>query len=82
MAWFLLGAAAARMQLVDSIGAYRWPLLATAVAGLAIRYTGNILAQLLFSALWLAVFRQGPLEWLWRWQTQGERPKLLGLGQN
>ncbi|SEO47004.1 DUF418 domain-containing protein [Aquisalimonas asiatica] len=182
MALFLLGAAAARMQLVESIGTYRWPLLATALAGLAIGfplalvehgmianlapehpgqiaaeiaspplmaigyagllllfwgYSGNILAratrafmapagrmaltnyvgqsvicvplfygfglnlfaeislttavtiaggvflaQLLFSALWLAVFRQGPLEWLWRWQTQGERPKLLGLGQN
>ena len=35
------------------------------------------IAQVLFSALWLALFRQGPLEWLWRWQTQGKRSPLL-----
>jgi uncharacterized protein len=33
--------------------------------------------QMIFSALWLAVFRQGPIEWLWRWQIKGERPPLL-----
>lgn len=33
--------------------------------------------QVLFSALWLSLFRQGPLEWLWRWQIQGIRPALL-----
>jgi uncharacterized protein len=33
--------------------------------------------QVIFSALWLAVFRQGPIEWLWRWQIKGERPPLL-----
>lgn len=27
------------------------------------------LANLLFSNLWLGYFRQGPLEWLWRWLT-------------
>lgn len=26
--------------------------------------------NLFFSALWLRYFRQGPLEWLWRWLTQ------------
>lgn len=36
-----------------------------------------IAAQLLFSYLWLRVFRQGPLEWLWRWQIKGSRPALL-----
>jgi len=29
------------------------------------------------SALWLRRFRQGPLEWLWRWGTWGRRPPLL-----
>ena len=33
--------------------------------------------QLLFSYLWLSRFRQGPIEWLWRWQIQGQRPPLL-----
>lgn len=33
--------------------------------------------QLLVSHLWLSYFRQGPLEWLWRWQIQGTRPAFL-----
>ncbi|GAA3113328.1 DUF418 domain-containing protein [Streptosporangium carneum] len=33
-------------------------------------------AQWLFSTLWLRRFRQGPLEWLWRWATWGRRPPL------
>lgn len=33
-------------------------------------------AQLLFSALWLRWFRQGPAEWLWRWQIKGKRPAM------
>ncbi|MFP4183007.1 MAG: DUF418 domain-containing protein [Halorhodospira sp.] len=40
---------------------------------------GIFLGQVLFSALWLKAFRQGPLEWVWRWQIQGQRPKLLAL---
>lgn len=38
---------------------------------------GFFLLQVLFSALWLACFRQGPLEWLWRWQVRGSRPPFL-----
>jgi uncharacterized membrane protein YeiB len=38
---------------------------------------GAILAaQWLFSALWLRRYRQGPLEWLWRWATWARRPPL------
>ncbi|MGI5268105.1 DUF418 domain-containing protein [Nonomuraea sp. CA-218870] len=38
---------------------------------------GAILAaQWLFSALWLRRFRQGPLEWLWRWATWARRPAI------
>ena len=32
--------------------------------------------QVLFSHWWLARFRYGPLEWLWRWATYGQRPVL------
>ena len=32
--------------------------------------------NVLFSHLWLARFRYGPLEWLWRWATYGRRPQL------
>ncbi|MCH8503264.1 MAG: DUF418 domain-containing protein [Ectothiorhodospiraceae bacterium] len=38
---------------------------------------GLFLFQIIFSAAWLWVFRQGPLEWLWRWQIKGRRPQLL-----
>jgi uncharacterized protein len=34
------------------------------------------LLQLVVSPLWLARYRFGPLEWLWRWLTYGERPPL------
>ncbi len=38
---------------------------------------GPILAvQWLWSTLWLRRFRQGPLEWLWRWATWARRPPL------
>ncbi|RVX37890.1 putative membrane protein YeiB [Nonomuraea polychroma] len=38
---------------------------------------GPVLAvQWLWSALWLRRFRQGPIEWLWRWATWGRRPPL------
>ena len=33
--------------------------------------------QLVFSPLWLRVFRFGPIEWLWRWLTYLKRPPLL-----
>jgi uncharacterized protein len=32
--------------------------------------------QLVASYLWLERFRFGPVEWLWRWTTYGERPPL------
>ncbi|MGM0672309.1 DUF418 domain-containing protein [Thioalkalivibrio sp.] len=34
-------------------------------------------AQVVMSLLWLRFFRQGPVEWLWRWQIQRQRPDLL-----
>ncbi|MFG1948311.1 DUF418 domain-containing protein [Nonomuraea sp. NPDC048826] len=35
-----------------------------------------LVAQWVFSALWLRRYRQGPLEWLWRWVTWARRPRL------
>jgi uncharacterized protein len=32
--------------------------------------------QLLLSRWWLANFRFGPLEWVWRWITYGKRPSM------
>lgn len=32
--------------------------------------------QVIMSLLWLRFLRQGPVEWLWRWQIQGQRPQL------
>lgn len=32
--------------------------------------------QILFSRWWLARYRFGPVEWLWRWTTYGVRPAL------
>ncbi len=32
--------------------------------------------QILWSHLWLQKFRQGPLEWLWRYATYGTRPAM------
>jgi uncharacterized protein len=37
---------------------------------------GILAGQWLFSTLWLRRFRQGPLEWLWRWATWATRPPL------
>jgi uncharacterized membrane protein YeiB len=38
---------------------------------------GAILAvQWLFCTLWLRRYRQGPIEWLWRWATWGRRSAL------
>lgn len=34
------------------------------------------LLQCLLSHWWLAHFRYGPMEWLWRWWTYGSRPML------
>lgn len=38
--------------------------------------------QMAFGAAWLALFRHGPLEWLWRWATYGQRPPLRRLRQS
>ncbi|MET7460907.1 DUF418 domain-containing protein [Nonomuraea sp. NPDC005501] len=37
-------------------------------------------AQWLASALWLRRYRQGPMEWLWRWATWGSRPPFRRHG--
>lgn len=42
---------------------------------------GLFVGQTIFSALWLSVFRQGPIEWLWRWQIKGNSPQLLKYGR-
>ncbi|HEV2623379.1 MAG TPA: DUF418 domain-containing protein [Frateuria sp.] len=39
-------------------------------------------AQVLLSHLWLARFRYGPLEWLWRWMTYGGPPPRMRQGLN
>lgn len=36
------------------------------------------LFQLIVSPLWLARYRFGPLEYVWRWLTYGERPQMRG----
>lgn len=38
--------------------------------------------QVLLSHLWLARFRYGPLEWLWRWMTYGGPPPRMRQGAN
>ncbi|GAA1451359.1 DUF418 domain-containing protein [Nocardiopsis tropica] len=49
-------------------------------AGTALSVAGAVLAaQWLFSTLWLRRYRQGPVEWLWRWATWARRP-LLRVG--
>jgi uncharacterized protein len=35
---------------------------------------GILAVQWLWSTLWLRRYRQGPLEWLWRWATWARRP--------
>lgn len=48
-----------------------WP------AGTVVLTAGTIVAgQWLLSTLWLRRYRQGPLEWLWRWATWARRPPL------
>jgi uncharacterized protein len=46
--------------------------------GTVLGIAGAVLAlQWLWSTAWLLVFRQGPLEWGWRWVTWGRRPPLV-----
>ncbi|GAB3151627.1 DUF418 domain-containing protein [Microbispora hainanensis] len=50
----------------------------TWVASTVLLIAGVILAvQWVWSTLWLRRYRQGPLEWLWRWATWARRPPLL-----
>jgi len=37
---------------------------------------GIWLVQLIVSPLWLRRYRFGPLEWLWRWLTYGQKPAM------
>ncbi len=46
------------------------------LAHLSLFALGLFTLQVSASHLWLARFRQGPCEWLWRWQYKGSRPPL------
>lgn len=46
-------------------------------AGQMLIVLGIWLLLLVLAPLWLRVFQYGPVEWLWRWATYGERPPLL-----
>jgi uncharacterized membrane protein YeiB len=74
-----------RMALTNYLTATLLVLAASHILGLpigrsstaAFQVAGVILtAQWLFSTLWLRGYRQGPLEWLWRWVTWTRRPPL------
>lgn len=74
-----------RMALTNYLTATLLVLAAAHLLGLPIGQSsqtaflaaGAILAaQWLVSALWLRRYRQGPLEWLWRWATWAHRPPL------
>jgi uncharacterized membrane protein YeiB len=52
-------------------GADRWS--AGRVVGVAVAV---LTVQWVWSVLWLRRFRQGPVEWLWRWATWWQRPPL------
>ncbi|MBB6345337.1 DUF418 domain-containing protein [Nonomuraea muscovyensis] len=74
-----------RMALTNYLTATLLVLAASHLLGLPIGRSlttaywtaGAILtAQWLFSTLWLRRYRQGPLEWLWRWATWAHRSAL------
>jgi uncharacterized protein len=46
---------------------------ATAVLATAVTFFA---LQVASSGWWLARYRFGPMEWLWRWLTYGERPVM------
>ncbi|MCO1656548.1 DUF418 domain-containing protein [Pseudonocardia humida] len=75
-----------RMALTNYLSATAAVLLVVAVVGHPERWSTKavltivavvLVVQWVFSALWLRRFRQGPLEWLWRWATWARRPALL-----
>ncbi|MEP1215830.1 MAG: DUF418 domain-containing protein [Marinobacter sp.] len=47
------------------------------LAALMLYSVAFFVLQMIFSAVWLRIFTQGPLEWLWRWQMKRKRPRLL-----
>jgi uncharacterized protein len=74
-----------RMALTNYLTATVLVLGVAAVVGYPERWSsktvlviaGTILTfQWLCSTLWLRRYRQGPLEWLWRWATWARRPPL------
>ncbi|MFG1686399.1 DUF418 domain-containing protein [Nonomuraea sp. NPDC049269] len=74
-----------RMALTNYLTATLLVLAASRLLGLPIGQSsqtaflaaGAILtAQWLLSTLWLRRYRQGPIEWLWRWATWAHRPPL------
>ncbi|MFG6197965.1 DUF418 domain-containing protein [Nonomuraea sp. JJY05] len=74
-----------RMALTNYLTATLLVLVAARILGLPIGQSlqvaylaaGAILAaQWLFSSLWLRRYRQGPIEWLWRWATWAHRSAL------
>ncbi|MFI6390749.1 DUF418 domain-containing protein [Nonomuraea sp. NPDC050540] len=75
-----------RMALTNYLTATVLVLLATLVLGgspdgwssgmVVLIAAGVLVPQWLVSTWWLRRFRQGPLEWLWRWATWARRPAL------
>lgn len=74
-----------RMALTNYLSATVAVLLVVAVVGHPERWSTKavltivgvvLVVQWVFSVLWLRRFRQGPLEWLWRWATWARRPAL------
>ena len=52
-------------------GSDSWP-----VGGVIMVAAVILLVQWMWSVVWLRRYRQGPVEWLWRWVTWGQRPPL------
>jgi uncharacterized membrane protein YeiB len=74
-----------RMALTNYLGATVAVLAVVAVVGHPERWSTRVVLTIIavvlvgqwaLSALWLRWFRQGPVEWAWRWVTWGRRPAL------
>ncbi len=74
-----------RMALTNYLTATVLVLGVAAVVGHAERWSSKavlviagviLTVQWVWSTLWLRRYRQGPLEWLWRWATWARRPPL------
>jgi uncharacterized protein len=48
--------------------------------GVLVACASMVALQMWWSRVWLARFTHGPLEWVWRWFTQGSRPRFM-LGE-